>query len=202
MAKNDAGFVDALKKYAHADNVQIPTVFKSLKDETDRALVVIVGSMIEDFLAQTLKACMRNPANHRERAELWGTQGLLGTFSAKIKMAYALSIIDGGLRDRLDILREMRNACAHSQMPIDFKTAVLVEACRHFLDAKYKPEFKIKNEADRKDVRHAFYGETLRLMTSISDLTLHKLQPNALAPLIGRSPQPSSHGGSPRPNEK
>lgn len=199
MAKNDPSYIDALKKYAHADNAKSREVFAGLKSESDRSLVVIAGSLVEDTLGDLLKSKMRPPANSKERGSLWGAQGLLGTFSAKTRLAFALRMIDEKERDQLDILREMRNACAHSQMPIDFDTPELRVASAHFIDLSNDPEVKDVHDS-KKGRRLAFYIEALNLSTGMQRRV--ELRRNALAPLIGKSPPPSNPPGPQKTNEK
>lgn len=192
MSKNDKGYIDALKKYAHADNVKLPDVFEGLKSESDRSLVVIAGSLVEDSLAAILKARMREPANGRERGELWGPQGLLGTFSAKTKISYALSLIDPKERDQVDILREMRNACAHAQMPIDFATPELVAAFDNFIKLTRDADLVGKPYIDKKARRLAFYIEALNLASDLNRKSHYHSRGNALATLIDTPAQQAS----------
>jgi hypothetical protein len=66
--------------------------------------------------------------NLTERSALFDFTRPLGAFSAMIDVAYAFDVIDRDDRDDLHIIREMRNACAHSPWPISFETPVLAQA--------------------------------------------------------------------------
>jgi hypothetical protein len=63
------------------------------------------------------------------RKHLFEQDGHLSTFAAKIEMAYALGIIDKDYKIKIDVVREIRNACAHTRRPLSLKTPVLKAAC-------------------------------------------------------------------------
>lgn len=58
----------------------------------------------------------------RRRKNLTRAGGLLSNFDDKINLGYANGLLDDGLTDSLQIIKAMRNACAHSRRHIDFKT--------------------------------------------------------------------------------
>lgn len=99
----------------------------SLKTESDRAMVVIAGSLLEDELQDRIKAALV-PLEKEDGQRLFGFDGIAGTFSSKIFMAYCLGLIDSHTRNLLDVVRELRNACAHSRMPVTFDTPELQNA--------------------------------------------------------------------------
>jgi hypothetical protein len=63
------------------------------------------------------------------RKRMFEQDGQIASFSKKIEMAYALGIIDKNYRKIIDIIREIRNACAHSRKPISLEKSVLFAAC-------------------------------------------------------------------------
>jgi hypothetical protein len=64
-----------------------------------------------------------------KETQMFGIDGVLGSFSAKIKTAFAFGFIDADLRDQFDRIREIRNVFAHSKIAIDFKTPEIHHAC-------------------------------------------------------------------------
>jgi hypothetical protein len=104
-------------------------VLDSLKGESDRAAVIIAGSLLEDELGKLIGKVMRQLAAD-DRQRLFGFDGPVGTFSNRILLAYALRLIDSNDRRQLDLLREMRNACAHSRVPLTFETPELRDVAR------------------------------------------------------------------------
>ncbi|MGM4967818.1 MltR family transcriptional regulator [Tardiphaga sp. 1201_B9_N1_1] len=53
----------------------------------------------------------------------------LSSFSAKIKIGYALGLYGKIVRDDLDTIRTVRNAFAHSTVHLDFKTPAVSVVC-------------------------------------------------------------------------
>jgi DNA-binding MltR family transcriptional regulator len=97
-------------------------------NESDRGCALIAGSIAENALEEIIRA--RLPHLSKERLdELFGYEGVLGTFSAKIKIAYAFGLIDHKLRDDFDRLREIRNVFAHARTIIRFRTPQIAQAC-------------------------------------------------------------------------
>ena len=87
--------------------------------ETDRGSVILLTTAVEDQLTRRIKAEMVDLTSD-ESNRLFGPDAPLGSFSAKIKLGYALGAIDGDISSICDLLREMRNACAHSGRPVSF----------------------------------------------------------------------------------
>lgn len=102
----------------------------ALKEESDRGAVVLATTQVEDALEDKLGELMPILAADKfARSKMFGFDGVAGNFSRKALMAYALSLIDKDQFDFIEVLREMRNACAHSRSPIDFSTPELAAAC-------------------------------------------------------------------------
>lgn len=92
-----------------------------LIEESDRGVVVILGSLIEDILLEELTKKFI-PLDKSEQKNLSRAGGLLSTFDHRIRLAHALGMIDSDLVETLQIIKAMRNACAHSRREITFQT--------------------------------------------------------------------------------
>jgi hypothetical protein len=130
LAKKPAALL-ALKKLAAQPftDENFRAVVDSLKNESDRAAVIIAGSLLEDELGNLISKVMRKLSTD-DRQRLFGFDGPVGTFSNRILVAYALGLIDSNDRRQFDLLREMRNACAHSRIPLTFDTKELGDVTR------------------------------------------------------------------------
>lgn len=122
-------WITNLRRYTASTDIpddQAAEVEFEFHGSSDRAVVVITGSHIEDELQAGI---MRNVVPMEPRDDiynsLFGPLGLLSSFYAKIKIAYAFRIINEPLYGELETLRVMRNACAHSRRPISFLTPEL-----------------------------------------------------------------------------
>jgi hypothetical protein len=115
-------YVRNLKAYVkiRAGGAYTPTeAVDAVFAESDRGAAILTATGVEDTLEW---ACARKMKLKPEALDaVFGFDGLAGTFSAKIHLAFALGIIDRETHDQIDLLREIRNACAHSRKPINFE---------------------------------------------------------------------------------
>ena len=95
---------------------------------SDRSCVVMFGAFVEISLARFLKHGIRKSMHD----EIFNYTGPLGTFSSKIAMAYALSLIGPKTHNDLIKIRHLRNQFAHSRKPIKFRTPVVKRVCDLF----------------------------------------------------------------------
>lgn len=119
----------------------LPAIMDSLKNESDRAVVIISSSIIEEELGNLIKRIMLQLSNDDEQ-KIFGFDGPAGTFSNRILLAFTLGLIDTNDRRKLDILRQMRNACAHSRVPLTFSTPELLDVARLLLPKAHRNEIE------------------------------------------------------------
>lgn len=129
----DPSSIDSLRKYSRTapdnDDERHGTL-SEINGESDRAAAIVMVTHVEEDLTDELRSHLRSDLAPSEEAEIFHGEGLLATFSAKIKMGYALGLFGPETRDDLNILREVRNACAHSKRPISFDLAVVSTVVR------------------------------------------------------------------------
>ena len=137
--------------------------------ESDRGCALIAGSITENSLEQILRTRLI-PLGKEKMDELFGFDGPLGTFSSKIKIAYAFGLIDVKIRDDLDRVREIRNTFAHSKVAVEFATPEISRACAGFVHAL--PE--ILKEQVKGNPRQA-YITTVMTLTHVATLAMEFL---------------------------
>lgn len=98
-----------------------------IKDETDRAAIILIGSSIEGGLLIMLRERMPS-LNGDEGKRIFEFEGPCGSFSNRIRMAQGLGVIDRQTRKQIEIIKEMRNVAAHSYTPVTFSTPEIREA--------------------------------------------------------------------------
>jgi hypothetical protein len=127
-------YLSELKAYAksRARNAKdIADSVADLSNESDRGAIILAATSIEDMLEyQILLKLPGLRDDEPTRKRMFEADGQIASFSRKIEMAYALGIIDKAYRKKIDLIREIRNACAHSRKPISMKNAQLLAACR------------------------------------------------------------------------
>ena len=112
-------------------NPETPDHFVSeLMGQSDRASVVLMGSQLDDALTFRLSQAMAFHLDGKHFEDAFRYDGPLGSFSARIDMAYLFGVIDNRTRSQLNDFREMRNACAHSKHKIDFSIPQLCEVAK------------------------------------------------------------------------
>src|SRR5262249_42583896 len=146
--------IKSLRKFAN-DRLTVPTadaLQAELDGANDRSIVITMGAFVEDSLEHLLSRQMR-PMEQEEYEEFFRHDGPVGSFSSKIQMAHGLKLTDKMTHRQLDVLREMRNACAHCKLPISFKTPELAAVCKRMLH----PHGNFRLRADtQKGLREAF----------------------------------------------
>jgi hypothetical protein len=75
--------------------------------------------------------------DHLESIFSDGGNGPLSTFSAKIKLAYALGIVSAETRVQIERIREVRNHFAHHKDKVSFKHPSVISVCSLFKKNKH-----------------------------------------------------------------
>jgi DNA-binding MltR family transcriptional regulator len=84
------------------------------------AAVILTVAVIDDVLRAALLYNMIKLSREDEKALFTGN-GALASFSARIRVAYAMGIISRKLRADLDRLRELRNEYAHKALRVSLQ---------------------------------------------------------------------------------
>jgi len=90
-----------------------------LEHESDRGVILIIGAMLDELLAELLKNVL-DPAVSDKL--LNGSNAPLGSFSARAKMAFAIGVIDAQHYKDIEVIRKVRNAAAHFDVRQGFDT--------------------------------------------------------------------------------
>lgn len=123
-----------------------PAVMDVLLDESDRGAILLIGGVVEDVLAEQI--IKRLPHGQKHREELLRLGGVLGSFQGKLIVGAALGVIDDETLDSLDIIRQLRNACAHTVLPITMKNPAVSEVVCLMLDDEHGEQIKGDHNED------------------------------------------------------
>lgn len=95
----------------------------ALKNESDRGCVLISLAIIDDTVANLIRAAMRNPnVKGKEWSQkIFEFNNALGTFSARLDLACAIGLLPDWMYNRLNLLRRFRNKFAHNTCPMSFE---------------------------------------------------------------------------------
>ena len=86
-------------------------LIKSLRDESERAVVILAAARLDVDLEKLLKHILKRHPGGTD--PLFEGDRMLGTFSAKIAMAHRLGAIDDDFEHAIQMLRKIRNDFAH-----------------------------------------------------------------------------------------
>jgi hypothetical protein len=126
--------IRALREYAkdgRAGLEELSAHDAELWGESDRAFAVLHAANLENALRDLFAVKFRPGLNSAERNALYGPDGSMSSFAAKIGLAYALEYIGRITRDDMDLVRLVRNSFAHSARALGFKMAVVADVCAH-----------------------------------------------------------------------
>ena len=86
---------------------------QSIKTESARSKVILSACYLDELLYQLLAVNLR-PDTSKDDGLFDGATAPLGTFSAKIELAFRMSLIPDPTRKSLHLVRKIRNAFAHN----------------------------------------------------------------------------------------
>ena len=122
-----------------------------LASDSDRAFIILLSSFVENSLTEAIIERLPGYSDEIDN-DIFGSNAPLSAFSSKIRIGQAMGIFGSKTRACLDVLRELRNACAHAMRPISFSTPTLKAVCRR-LPLEGAPA---ENETEAHWMRHAF----------------------------------------------
>jgi DNA-binding MltR family transcriptional regulator len=100
-----------------------------MNKESDHGCAVIGAEIVSNQLESLLRAFLRDDSSSSRFGvdALFTGYGPLMSFAAKIHVAYAMQLIPTIIRDRLDMIRRIRNHFAHCQTLSSFSDAACAE---------------------------------------------------------------------------
>lgn len=141
------------------------------KRHTDRAAALIAAAYVDDALEGYLRAAFRD--DRKAVDALLGS--LLGSFSARISVAFLTGLIGAPLREDLDRIRKIRNDFAHVRDNITFKSQSIQEPSRNFHALK---AWKLGGGGTFRSARHRYIATAMlatNYITAISEDPMYAL---------------------------
>ena len=107
---------------------KVDVFLSEFQQETDRAAAVLGAAYLDQALEHLLRK--RLLGGNKLKGELLGTDKPLGSFSARIKVAFAIGSLHKAAYDDLEIIRRIRNEFAHQTMGFSFQRPEIVSRCQ------------------------------------------------------------------------
>lgn len=139
------------------------SVLETIEHESDRAIAIVVGSMIESRLQHAILGKIIR-ANKDVENRMFRPSGPLGSFSAKIDMAYMMNLISAEAHLDLVRLKDIRNDFAHDLTISSFENQSVRDRAKNFtlinthvadLHGEIKQEVNFGNQLPTIEVKHA-----------------------------------------------
>ena len=143
-------------------------------DPNDRAVALIAACIIDDILEISILTKFRH-LNSDERKRLFDPDQPLSSFSAKIRIAYALDLIDRPQQQNLDCVRSIRNAFAHITRPLEFRHPIVVDVCRYL---HTDPRFG----SDPEQARARYIWAVMDIIEKLTDMNIKRRFPDGILP--------------------
>lgn len=100
---------------------------QNFNKESDRGAVLLAASIIDEWLSEILSNFLKDDVVTKEL--IFGFNAPLGTFSARTKMAFSLSLIEKREYEEINIIRKIRNEFGHNWQGVDFSSEKIEKEC-------------------------------------------------------------------------
>jgi len=106
---------------------------EGLAFESDRGCVLVAAAYLDESLFELFHATFSQDSVCQKKAvdPMFTGLGPLSTFSAKIKLAYALELIDADIFSSLETIRKIRNEFAHTFSELTFDTPSVADRVKN-----------------------------------------------------------------------
>lgn len=113
-----------------------------LRSSNDRTAGILAGVVVDGILTTLLRAVIIEQLPNESLDSLFGNNGAFGTFYNKALAAFAFGLIDEEDFRLLNIVRNIRNKCAHdiASDPVEdfsFSKSPLIDLLREWLPEKW-----------------------------------------------------------------
>jgi DNA-binding MltR family transcriptional regulator len=109
------------------DESRLDELIQELKNESDRAAVILITSYIDDQLGILLSYLFVEDSQHDK--DFYGSNGI-STFGLKIDLCYRLGIVSKVLWRDLKIIKSIRNSFAHDLANCNFSNSDIASRIR------------------------------------------------------------------------
>jgi hypothetical protein len=107
----------------------------NLLDHAETSKAIITAGIVEDWL-QTLLLAAGRPLSNTQANQLFEVYGPLGTFSARIDVAYFFKLVDEITYNDLRAIKNIRNTFAHAKTVLTFNSPDIVQKGQALTGAK------------------------------------------------------------------
>ncbi len=151
-------------------------------DSNDRGAAILIATNLENALEYAIESRMQLSDEQREEL-FFLSDSPASSFNRKIILSDALKLIGPQARLNLDIIRLLRNAFAHTRLPITFETATIKNACDALVLPRLFPQISVRYPLDT-DSKERGARNKYRI---VCERTSHNLQFISIPTLAGNT---------------
>jgi hypothetical protein len=116
--------------------------YNLLRSSNDRSAGILAGVIVEELLTRLLRAVIIKQLPNKSLGALFEDNGAFGTFSNKALVAFAFGIIDEEEFRLVNIVRDIRNKCAHDiasdpAEDLSFSKSPLIDLLREWIPERW-----------------------------------------------------------------
>jgi len=140
-------------------------VAAELNGISDRASVILLAAILDDLLNFRITQSITAQLNDDDMTHAFRFEGPLGALSHRIEIAYLFGSIELATYKELNIIREMRNACAHSSFVLNFTKPEMANVAKRL----FAPHGVVSLPQDTPDdIKSAFVTAGLFLIQTLA----------------------------------
>lgn len=98
---------------------EVEKILDSLRDEHDLQVAILASSLVEASLERLLLSKFKSRSSNLI-GQIFNNRGPLSDFHSKILIAHAFHVITPAMADELHSIKAVRNAFAHTKIPLSF----------------------------------------------------------------------------------
>jgi mannitol operon repressor len=151
---------------AHPHLAEFAAFLPELNKETDRGMVLIATSFIDELMRRTLLAFLVEDATSSSLVE--GFNAPLGSLATRSAAAFALGLISGQELKEADTLRRIRNQFAH-HVHVSFDDQSVADLCKNLIMAAQDYSSVEKKHSVTVDMRGRFSTAALCLILNLTN---------------------------------
>lgn len=117
----------AKKDGKESDVVSLRKAVARFTKQVDRGTALVAAAWADDALEKCIRAALRPDKSTAD--DVFRSDGPLGSFGARIKVAFLLDLIEINARKDLDRIKSIRNDFAHGRRELRFTTPTIKDRC-------------------------------------------------------------------------
>ncbi len=137
---------------------------QNIAEKDDLGLVIATTSLLDKFIGIVIMLRFQVDITARSYERVFGFNGPLGTFAAKIDLGAALGVVIGDMAHDLGIMRKLRNEFAHAVYHPQLADGVMSARCK---------SLRMRFELSDAVKRACKTDERSRLVETTASLLLH-----------------------------